>query len=141
VFVITFLGDSFPSIDLFGELRFVGGKAFFFAQVKTTRSGIHENGKRLRAQISIADRRGLLGYKVPCYFFGVDDATEEVYIMSATSERGLTTKGVLTRFPLNEANLLRLWQEVEAYWKGLPPASLRSVFDVEAEGKEAADDF
>lgn len=117
IFRPYFLGDKWPLVDFVVELLNAGDiTPYFFAQVKTTRSGYTKKDKRLRVSIRQEDMRKLALYPAPTYIIGIDGAREEGYIVSANGEwlRGMSS--FPTTFPVDENNQDTLWKEVRRFW-------------------------
>ncbi len=117
IFRPYFLGDKWPLVDFVVELLNAGDVTpYFFAQVKTTRSGYTKIDKRLRVHIRWDDMRKLALYPAPTYIVGIDDVWEEGYIISANGEWLSRMSSFPTTFPLNEPNQIILWEEVKEFW-------------------------
>src|ERR1044071_2569731 len=113
IFRPYFLGDKWPLVDFVVELINTGGiTPYFFAQVKSTRSGYTKKDKRLKISIHMDDMRKLALYPAPTYIVGIDDIREEGYIVSANGEWLSHMSSFPTDFPINETNQDGLWEEV-----------------------------
>jgi hypothetical protein len=113
----TFLDAKFPTLDFYVELVGAPGRYYFFAQVKTTEHGYagQGNDKRLKVQVSRQDLDRLENFPAPTYIFGIDQRTWDAYLLSA-NEHMPRLADFPTRFPLDQHNMQRLWDEVSAYW-------------------------
>jgi hypothetical protein len=116
-FKVTFLGDTWPVIDFYVELRGLPGRTpFFFAQVKTTARGYTTRDRRLLVRVDETSIRRLAGHPAPTYIVGVDDVQERGYVVSANGEHATSLSSMTTEHPVNEATRQALWEEVRAFW-------------------------
>jgi|SRR5882724_1667682 len=111
-----FLGDKWPTLDFFVELMGAGDTTpYFFAQVRATRRGRSKNG-RLRVAVHRDEMRRLALYPAPTFVVGIDEISEEAYILSANGESTNSLASLPTDFPINETNQALLWEEVKEFW-------------------------
>lgn len=116
-----FLGDKFASLDFLVEL--IGsqrGTPYFFVQVKATRAGYQMDGtgqRRLKVKVSRRDVQRLKQYPGPTYVIGIDEPTQTGFVVSVDDDCPNILTGLPTTHELNCANLRRLWQEVDDYWR------------------------
>jgi hypothetical protein len=123
------LGEKWPTIDFVVELLGAGGiTPFFFVQVKTTRRGFTERGRRLKVTVPGHTVARLASFPAPTYIVGIDDVDGPGYIVSANGERLTNVASVPSEFPIDRENRERLWREVMDYWSARLPASFTSVF-------------
>jgi hypothetical protein len=123
------LGEKWPATDFLVEL--VGGDGvagFFFVQVKTTRQGYTERGRRLKVTVAQNTVARLASVPAPTYVVGIDDVDGTGYIVSANGERLTNVASVPSDFPIDRVNRERLWEEVRAYWSSRLPGSFTSAF-------------
>jgi hypothetical protein len=113
----TFLEGKFPTLDFYVELVGAPGRFYFFAQVKTTPNGYEGKGKgkRLKVQVSRQDLDSLVEFPAPTYVFGIDQKSWAIYLISA-NEYVPRLQSFPTTFPLTQANMQMLWDEVSTYW-------------------------
>jgi Domain of unknown function (DUF4365) len=116
----AFLGEKWPSIDFYIELRNVKGqRPYFFAQVKTTGKNLSTKSKNLVISSTKVDVVNLLRFPGPTYLLGVHEPTKRVFIRSVHS--GVPEKAI-TRIPLTHeltgAKLKVLYDEVRDFWAG-----------------------
>ena len=117
LFWTAFLGEKWPSADFFVELvTHKGPRMFFFVSVKATRRGVNAN-HRLRVHVSAQDIRRLHKYLAPTYIAGVDEKTEQTYLVSANGEARKQLSSMSTAFPLDALHRERLREEVIQFWK------------------------
>jgi hypothetical protein len=114
-----FLGDKWPTIDFYVELRNVKGSTpHFLAQVKTTAGNLTDTSENLRISTREQDIRRLLRIPGPTYLFGVHEPTERVFVRSV--HKGIPVQAI-TRIPvsyeLTPENLRVLYDEVRTFWK------------------------
>lgn len=88
---------------------------YFFAQVRATRGGRRKSG-RLRVAVHGDEMRRLARYPAPTYVVGIDEISEEAYILSANGESTNSLASLPTDFPINETNQALLWEEVKEFW-------------------------
>lgn len=129
IFRPHFLGDKWPASDFLVELTSdtLATIPYFFAQVKTTRLG-YDSKNRLRVQISAIEAQKLNSLPAPTYIIGIDDITEQGYIICAKSEYPTGINGLPTTYPLNEEHQDILWSEVKTYWDTFGVVRMNSHF-------------
>lgn len=126
------LGEKFPTFDFLVKLE--GGLrdgAFFFAQVKTTRKLVRPRGKLpLPSRITTEDVALALTIPVPSYLLSVAEVTKTVYVtaINAKMKRGLSS--VPTTHPFNAVSARLIWDEVQAFWRGVPRSRATSHFSL-----------
>jgi hypothetical protein len=126
-----FLGEKAEALDFFVELVGAGERTpFFFAQVRTTRSGYVETGRRRRLRVSATrDEIARLSARLaPTYVIGIDELGETGYIISACQAKLAPVTSLPTDFALDAQTLDRLWNEVKGYWEAQAPSPIQSVF-------------
>jgi hypothetical protein len=129
IFRPQFLGDKWPTSDFLVELigNMLTTIPYFFVQVKTTRLG-YDGQNRLRIQVTAIEMQKLNVLPAPTYVIGIDDITEQGYIICAKREYPGSINGLTTAYPLNEQNQNILWLEVKNYWDGLSALRVNSYF-------------
>jgi hypothetical protein len=114
----SFLGDKHPLIDFHIDLLNHPYPAFFHASIKATRRGYTAKKDRLKVSISKSEKITLAKCIVPVYIFGIDEKTEKGYLAPANNLAShLITSNISTLHEITEANLLKLYKEVSAYWE------------------------
>ncbi len=114
-----FLGDKWPAVDFYVELRRVSRKTpYFFAQAKTTAGLLPRSARALRISSKRDDVERLLKIPGPTYIFGIHEKSQRVFVRSIHDG---TPARAITRIPvsheLTAANLRKLHDEVKAFWK------------------------
>lgn len=112
------LGDKWPVADFVVELIDRPG-CFGLLQVKGTRAGLDARG-RLPVKVSHSALAALTAAPVPTYVVGVDEPTEEAYIVAAHGPVEAGMSSVPTLHPLSDAgtrsalrdDLVRFWDAV-----------------------------
>lgn len=128
LFRLAFLGDKWPTIDFYAELRAVRKHTpYFLAQVKATTQDLsHQNLSIGSKKIDIAR---LLQIPGPTYIFGAHEPTKRVFVKSV--HLGVP-KRAITRIPFhNELTPERLrvsYEEVRGFWKTNDNKPNSSVF-------------
>jgi hypothetical protein len=127
LFRLGFLGDKWPSIDFYVELRAVGEKKFyFFAQAKTTTAKL---ARTLHISTKKKDIAALLQIPGPTYIFGIHAPSGRVFVRSVHA--GTPLKAI-TRMPatheLTSGRLRMLHKEVREFWEGTNYKPTSSVF-------------
>ncbi len=113
----TFLGDKFPTVDFHVDLLGYPLKGFFFASVKTTTLGYYPDGEKIRITIDKSEIAELSKFIMPVYIFGIDEAQEKGYLISANNlDKSMNVNGILIKYPVNNRNIELLWKEVSDYW-------------------------
>jgi hypothetical protein len=125
-----FLGDKWPSIDFYVELRNVRGRTpYFFVQAKTTGSAFPKNSRSLRISMKKQDVERLLQIPGPTYVFGIHEPSRRVFVRSVCL--GMPVKGI-TCIPISNeltaGNLHVLHDEVRMFWKTTSHKPKTSVF-------------
>jgi hypothetical protein len=125
-----FLGDKWPSIDFYVELRAVRRKTpYFFGQAKATRSRLLKSSRNLHISTRRKDVERLLRIPCPTYIFGVHEPSMRVFIRSVhhgTLVRAITT--IPVTHELTPQNLRELHNEVQRFWEGNDYKPNDSVF-------------
>jgi hypothetical protein len=125
-----FLGDKWPSIDFYVELRTVRNRTpYFFGQAKATRSHLLKSSPSLRISTKKRDVESLLRIPGPTYIFGVHEPSMRVFIRSVhlgTVQRAITT--IPITHELTPQNLRALHTEVRQFWEGTDYKPSNSVF-------------
>lgn len=109
------LGEKWPASDFYVELIGPSEIFFFIVQVKATDKGINSKGK-LRVQVPLKKLHDLNSYYCPTYVAGVDNDTEQVYLVSVNTKRRKGISSLPTKFVLNKANREKLFNEVKNFW-------------------------
>jgi hypothetical protein len=129
----TFKGEKAEGLDF--EVQLIGSSVFhanFYVQVKATakpnRYSGSGNNHRISVRLRPSDAKKLGAMKVPAYVVGIDVLSGKAYIknVKAGAAKGFT--GISTRRPLNCKAIRKLWNEVEAFWKGRPQGLMNSAF-------------
>jgi len=110
-----FLGDKWPSIDFYVELKAVADrKPYFFAQAKATTAKLSGN---LSISTEKKDIQRLLQIPGPTYIFGIHEPSQRVFVRSVHA--GIPVKAI-TRIPLSHeltiSKLRTLYDEVREFW-------------------------
>lgn len=132
---IATFGEKWPVVDTLVEFERNEKVFYFFAQVKSTATGLNgeeEDGYK-SIQVDLRkEKHELLGNHIgPTYLIGVDisggsmSADEKVakaYICTVRTkiEHGIYTIPVSERHELNKANVEKLYNEVVAFWENTP---------------------
>ncbi|WP_044634126.1 DUF4365 domain-containing protein [Neotamlana sedimentorum] len=109
------LGEKWPASDFYVELIGPTEIFFFIVQVKATESGINNKGN-LRVKVPKKKLHDLNSYYCPTYVAGVDNDTEEVYLVSVNTRRRKGISSLPTKFVLNKQNRIKLFEEVQKFW-------------------------
>jgi len=127
MFYPVMLGEKWPASDFYVELRDGTDTMFFIVQVKSTTQGIDRNGF-LPAHVTLTKLQELNRYCCPTYVAAVDVGKERVYM---TAVNGTITSAI-TKFPtsflLNSANRIKLYKDVETFWKGSGISMYKQTF-------------
>jgi hypothetical protein len=131
LFRAFFLGEKKATLDFMVELIGLQNRsAYCFIQVKTTIKKVKPNAKTLKVGIKQADIARMVGYPGPTYIVGVDETAESAYIMSANTPVQKDLPSLPIMYPLDAANLAKLWNEVDNYWKSRKMELKNSVFSI-----------
>jgi hypothetical protein len=131
LFRAFFLGEKKPTLDFMVELiGLTSRSAYCFVQVKTTSKKVKPNAKTLKVGIKQSDIDRMVVYPGPTYIVGIDENTETAYIISANNRVSKDLRSIPLRYPLDGANLAKLWKEVDDYWKRRNLALKNSVFSI-----------
>lgn len=119
LFAPGFLGDKWPTIDFYVELKEVSGsRPYFFVQAKATGSQLSRNARVIRVTTKKRDVERLLQIPGPTYILGVHEPSRRVFVRSV--HRGVSIASIPSIPISNEltsANLKKLHQEVAEFWK------------------------
>ncbi len=113
----AFLGEKWPAYDFYVELFKTDKPMFCFFQVKSTSKGYTKKNNKLKANITKEDLTKLSNLPAPSYVIGIDEKDKKGFIISAN---GLTIKSINalpTKYPINEENIKKLWNEVKDFWE------------------------
>ncbi len=112
------LADKWPTVDLYAELPY--GREGFFVQVKGTERGYKKKGD-LKVNVSKRDWNFMEHFHAPCYIIGVDVLLSTVpqdscFIIGVKGIRKKALSWMPIAFPLNDANMIKLRDEVQGFW-------------------------
>lgn len=118
LFEPAFLGDKWPALDFYVELRTMGGSGlFFFGQAKSTASVLSKRARVLPISTDRDDINRLRRIPAPTYILGVHEPSKRVFIRavhSATPNKAITSIPLTNE--LTSANLQVLHDEVVTHW-------------------------
>jgi hypothetical protein len=131
------IGGKWPTMDIYAEVSQDPGKFCFF-QVKTTLRGCNAKGN-LQIKVPKIKLERLAQYHAPSYLVGIDLKLDNPFHSKAyiaairgTHEYGMSS--LSTVYELNEENLIRLRDEVVAFWQHSnlldTKTVYRSIFDI-----------
>ena len=124
-----YLGDKCETFDFLVELVGAGETTpFFFVQVKATRKELTKAQSRLRVEVAEKDIRRMVAYPAPTYVVGVHESEERAFILSVHGAMAEAIPSITTAHELTCDTLLRLWDEVRAFWKGRDMSRSASSF-------------
>ncbi len=114
-----FLGDKWPAVDFYVELRRIRSKTpYFFAQARTTAGSLPRSANSLKISSKKGDIERLLKLPGPTYIFGIHGKSQRVFVRSIHDG---TPARAITRIPvsheLTAANLRKLHDEVRSFWE------------------------
>src|SRR5271166_4382130 len=125
-----FLGDKWPSIDFYVELRNLRRRTpYFFVQAKSTASKFPKNSPSLKISMKKRDVERLLRVPGPTYVFGIHEPSRRVFVQSVFL--GMPVKAITRIPPINEltaGNLQVLYDEVRRFWNTTNHKPKTSVF-------------
>lgn len=131
LFRAIFLGEKKATLDFMVELiGLTNRSAYCFVQIKTTIKKVQPNAKTLKVGIKKSDIDKMVGYPGPTYIVGIDENSEDAYIISANKAFSKDLPSIPLSFPLDAANLAKLWKEVDDFWLGLDLLLNNSVFSI-----------
>src|SRR5579863_9949924 len=115
-----FLGDKWPAVDFYVELRAVDRRVpYFFGQAKTTTAPLSASAHSLRIGTRKRDVERLLQIPGPTYIFGVHAPSGRVFIRSVN--QGTPVKSMASiplTHELTPERLRALHTEVREFWEG-----------------------
>ena len=118
LFSPEFLGDKYPSVDYIVDLlKYNKSKAFFFVSVRSTRIGYTKKEKKLKVKFPKNNLDNLKKIPIPTYLVGIDEENEKGYIISVQNLKVDKISSLSTKYPINQKNIVLLWNEVKNYWK------------------------
>jgi len=129
LFRATFLGEKWPAVDFYVELRGVSNcRAGFFVQVRSTAAKMRSGATHLPIYLPRKKCEELYAVPGPTFVVGVHEPTQNAYILSLHAR---PTQGV-TRIPLKNVidfqNLKALHNEVKRFWINCAGKPTTSVF-------------
>jgi len=131
LFRAFFLGEKKATLDFMVELiGLTNRSSYCFVQVNTTIKKVKPNAKTLKVGIKKGDIDRMVGYPGPTYIVGIDENAENAYIISANKTVSKDLPSIPLSYPLDGANLAKLWKEVDDYWKRQNLALKNSVFSI-----------
>lgn len=133
VFRPVLLGETWPTKDVYVEVLTDGPiKPYFFIQVKTTEYDFLPNPKRLPVRLTRRDEERLLGVPAPTYLVGVKPGQRllghKAYIRAVYEPGATAISSVKASYELTTRNLIRLRDEVLAYWSDYWAKPFTSAF-------------
>lgn len=113
-----FLGEKTEHVDFLVELvESAVAKAFFFVQIRSTALGFTRKApRRLKVGIAGDILATLALIPAPVYVVGMDIVGRTGFLLAVLEGMSDPLPSFPTDFPLDCANMVRLYQEVEAYW-------------------------
>jgi hypothetical protein len=125
-----FLGDKWPAIDFYVELRSIHSRTpYFFGQAKATTKPLSKSPPALHISAKRRDIQRLLQIPGPTYIFGVHEPSKRVFVRSI--HQGIILKSVSTipiAYELTPKNLRALHTEVRRFWERNDYKPNHSVF-------------
>lgn len=120
----AFLGDKWPALDFYIELRtIIGAGLFFFGQAKSTAATLSKRARVLPISADRDDVDRLRRIPAPTYILGVHEPSKRVFIRavhSATPVKAITS--IPLTHELTSANLQVLHDEVVSHWGAINPS-------------------
>ncbi len=119
----------FETLDYYVELVGAPARYHFWVSVKSTNKGYTKvrGQRRLTVQVNREDVDRLVSFPAPTYVVGIYPFHREAYILSVNEPRG-PINHLTTAYPLNQANMERLWEEVHGFWEQRDMVLKNSVF-------------
>jgi hypothetical protein len=127
-FRTVFLGEKWPTLDLYVELDLVKGqRPFFFVQCKSTSTALSR--KSIRVRLSKSDVQKLRHVPGPTYLIAVHEPTRKAFLKAVHAKTPISGIGsVSTKNELNLKSLKKLHAEVVTFWKKSKSKPVASVF-------------
>jgi hypothetical protein len=123
------LGEKKATIDFMVELVGLPNRVpYCFIQVKATAKGVSPSSNILKVSVKKRDIDRMVSYPCPTYIAGIDEKNEKAYIISANETVAKDLATIPIRYPLDAANLAKLWAEVDGYWRKRNMTLKKSVF-------------
>jgi len=111
------LGEKWPASDFYIELIGPTDRFFFIVEVKSTTQGFDKKGN-LNIVATKERVRALNAYYCPTYLAGVEMHSNSVYLTAVNRDKRKDMGSLPAKFILNSENRLRLFKEVQSFWKG-----------------------
>jgi hypothetical protein len=130
LFALSFLGEKWPAVDYYVELRGLRrDRLFFLAQVKATTRAFPDNAAHLRVTATKSDVLRLKQIPGPTYIFGVHEPSRRVFVRAIHADspkRGFSQ--IAIGHELTPSKLLQLRNEVRDFWRSGNPKPNTSIF-------------
>ncbi len=118
LFETVFLGDKWPTLDHYVELRGSGRGCYFLAQAKSTSAPIRKKDRHLKISSKKKDVKALVKIPGPTYIFGVHEPSGRVFVQCI---HGHTPIKAISKIPianeLTPTKLKLLHEEVRLFWR------------------------
>lgn len=126
----AFLGDKWPTIDMYVEVEGLDGlRPYFFVQVKATAADLRPSAKVLPVGTDEKGVRELRAVPGPTYIFGVHVPSGRVFAKAVhAGTPNVRVSAISLRNELTPANLRLLYNELGEYWKSRGHKPHSSVF-------------
>jgi len=121
------LGEKWPSSDFYVELNGLKEHFFFIVQVKSTSQGLDPSGF-LKIKTPKKKLHELNSYYCPTFLAGVDVNTSQVYLISINKNKRKQISKLPTKFALNSANRVLLFNEVKKFWESSNMKAYKNTF-------------
>lgn len=140
LFKTVLIGGKYPSIDIYAEI--IGNnfpKNYCFIQVKSTIKGYTVEENKLKIQVPVDKLNKLADFNGPSYLIGIDyqennPFTSKAYIKAIRGRHTRALSSMPTDNVLDENNLIRLRDEIEAFWNSTDTFEKKnntnSIFDL-----------
>lgn len=114
------IGGNWPTIDIYAEVIAEPGMLCFL-QVKATEQAVGKRNGLLPVAVSQQGLSRLAQFHAPSYVVGVAVDTQnslasKAYLAAVGGEYATGWRGIPTTHELNEANLIRLRNDVVTFW-------------------------
>lgn len=134
LFRTAMIGGKWPTVDIYAEIiSNIPQRMFGFFQIKATDQGYTKSTNKLKISVDLPDLIKLSQYSAPTYVIGIDHNAasplkSKAYVATVRGNYTQRLSSLPTTYPLNNANLIMLKNEITNYWNTLDPLTEKANY-------------